>query len=406
MVLTVVTTTGTSIITNFTSEISTCNKLINSFKSKPLADYWDKYKDDIDEVREEILGWACRSRNINNICAEIKSVNMIKEKYVEKEKSFEGIIVRLLSTDTIEGRLATEIVCKLMRDNGINCEFEPEKDIIRGLQVDDAEMFQNEGLYNLAKRLEEFQNSRYNLSCVYNFSGGYKSTIPYITIMAQMFNAPMYYVFEESKQLIEIGRLPIVFDYAAFAENQAVFQKLYDGVDEDTWESIKKENNIDIGSFRACYYDYDGIVQLNALGKIMYDRAMNGYEVLYHVDSPFIKDIRERKAAVEAALSELVRKLDTITEPFETLNDTKIKHDVIKDCYVYKGEEKDNSQVRILYKPKFLGTNYYEIKVFDYDFKRGRYEQDYRSRFERRLELSEDTESKFIRVFYFKKLIY
>ena len=46
-----------------------------------------------------------------------------------------------------------------------------------------------------------------------NISGGYKAVIPVLTLLAQLEEIIIYYIYEDSTELIEIGNLPINFDW-------------------------------------------------------------------------------------------------------------------------------------------------------------------------------------------------
>jgi hypothetical protein len=64
----------------------------------------------------------------------------------------------------------------------------------------------------VSKSLEKNSQSCYD-TIIFNITGGYKSIIPYITIFAQLYKRPVYYIFEESDDCLKIPQLPIQFDW-------------------------------------------------------------------------------------------------------------------------------------------------------------------------------------------------
>ena len=118
-----------------------------------------------------------------------------------KEK-FGGIKVHFMATDTILSSLSAEIVAKYLGNKKIETNFDKERDVIRDLQIEDAKEFEKNGLVNLVDRVYRIINEQYYENIILNITGGYKAIIPYMTIMGQVNNIPIYYIFEDT----EIGR--------------------------------------------------------------------------------------------------------------------------------------------------------------------------------------------------------
>ena len=63
-----------------------------------------------------------------------------------------------------------------------------------------------------------FSNGGYYGDILFNISGGYKATIPYLTMLAQINGADIYCIFEDTEELITIPPVPITIDMELFDE--------------------------------------------------------------------------------------------------------------------------------------------------------------------------------------------
>lgn len=75
---------------------------------------------------------------------------------------------------------------------------------IEGLQVKDAETFRDAGFINLIDKVVAIKGE--DTSTILNISGGYKALIPPLTLLAQLEQIPLYYIYEDSGELIETGK--------------------------------------------------------------------------------------------------------------------------------------------------------------------------------------------------------
>jgi hypothetical protein len=83
--------------------------------------------------------------------------------------------------------------------------------------VDKADDFQSK-VINFFADLIEREIKKKDAEIILNVTGGYKALIPYITIIGQLRKLELKYIYEESNELITVGRLPINFDWE-LAEN-------------------------------------------------------------------------------------------------------------------------------------------------------------------------------------------
>ena len=89
---------------------------------------------------------------------------------------------------------------------------------IEGLQVFDRVKLEREGLTNLVdeiyKLFEYYSPDEENV--LLNITGGYKCIIPYLTILAQINRAPLFYINDETEELIKIPQAPLDIDWGMF----------------------------------------------------------------------------------------------------------------------------------------------------------------------------------------------
>lgn len=244
----IITTVGTSIFTNYQKKeveaawedadnyrgISDYRKLEakNDSASQYSTSDYKKAEDKIEQfwlkdIKKVGEAWIVSKTTPNrHASAEITSILKIAEKIQEKDADAK-IEVQLLATDTALSVSAAKLIGLFFKNSDIVSvrEFEKETDFVASLGVkpksgDVANTYYDTGLQNLVDKLMGEggiikKAKKDGLNPVINFSGGYKSTIPVLTIIAQLENIPMYYIYEDSDHLMEVGNLPFDFDWAA-----------------------------------------------------------------------------------------------------------------------------------------------------------------------------------------------
>lgn len=95
---------------------------------------------------------------------------------------------------------------------------------IEGLQTKDTRKFEKKAILNLSKILkDEIETGHKNdYNVVLNITGGYKGTIPYLTLFGMLYQGgeedskekkvSIKYLYEDSKELITLPNLPVAFD--------------------------------------------------------------------------------------------------------------------------------------------------------------------------------------------------
>lgn len=210
----IVTTVGTSLFTNYMLIAPHINSGYNTTKNA-LHREWDDQKLRIQSIQAnpDFTRWI--SGHLQQSCAEIASLMKI----VETEQ--DDVEVRLLATDTVLSRLAAEMIKTQtiphpVGGKTVSLKFDPAKDVIEGFRVDNAEVFETDGLQNFIRRFVCL--TKLHSVLILNITGGYKGLIPYLTMIGQIYEVPVKYKFEESDSLIRIPQLPINFDWELAVE--------------------------------------------------------------------------------------------------------------------------------------------------------------------------------------------
>ncbi|AOQ22949.1 hypothetical protein MTAT_24150 [Moorella thermoacetica] len=318
-------------------------------KDEPASN-WKNNERRAAKIQKALLNWV---RPGEDTCAEIKSICKIRQQVTG------DVVVRLLATDTVLSRLVAEILEQVM-GRQMQVIFEPQKDIIKGLQVWDRKLFEREGLVNLIARIEELSAGNYEGTAI-NFTGGYKALIPYLTIMGQLYNLPLYYIFEDTDELIKLPQVPVSINWGIFEKYSHVIADLAEGIYD--WPGYKLRHPIE-EDFQACIWEENNFAELNAIGRIFWSQYRNYFPVEILKGSPYADDTSGNKREVNEALAELYGRLmrvirengldntGTLQAFLNFLPDTDdLRHGEKpdRDKYIFKSTRK--SQIRLVYTP-------------------------------------------------------
>ena len=243
MKLRVITTVGTSIITNYIdSEVQKVDgykkisAIIDKLDKIDKKDVKEKKVNEVERVRAILNDiWIERYKKIGDrwediggggynrdCCAEIKTLLKLYEHESQGQKL--TLEIYLISTDTASGYLSAELIRDNIGKFNNNIKVAQEIKIIEGLQTKDFNRFDEFGINNLFEEIDKiivdikkkdkgFDNDK----LIVNISGGYKALIPYMTIFSQVYKLKSIYMYEDSDSLITIPSLPIQIDWG-FAE--------------------------------------------------------------------------------------------------------------------------------------------------------------------------------------------
>lgn len=343
-----ITTVGTSLFENYRKEKKDIEGYYFSIKDVNYGEY-DEYSESVAKIRNTILnyyGYYNKDKKVpDHISAEIKSIKKIK-KYL-KDRDIE---VYLVATDTVVSCEAANIIRLFLEKDEFKVNFTPAIDVIKGLQIKDKEVFVNQGLTNLIRRIENISGGCYE-NVAFNISGGYKATIPYMTLMAQINGCYMYYIFEDTEELIVIPPGPITTDDELFEKYYKEFVEIEGHVDNYAkWKESRYEF---VSKAMSCIEVCNNIAGLSPFGEILWKNYKNRYSVFFATDEVIgkIKNNETLAKKVVKFLSE-----DNIREGKTEIKGSKIKHKVYDD---------GNNDYRIVYVQK--DNQFYIYAIFDYE---------------------------------------
>lgn len=267
----VVTTVGASLFNNYLENSKDIEVPLKHLKNKPFKEYHN-LTPRVRQIKEKVIPWAVKNIEAS---AEIKSLHKIQKKLDE------SLEVHLLSTDTAVSTLAAEIIqARFDGMNGFRISFNVDHDVIIGLQVDNYQLFVQEGLPNLVKRIEKIAGGYFG-NIVFNIAGGYKGVIPYLTVMALINNCDIYYVFEESQTVIEIPRVPMEINYAVFDKYSEEIRQLENGLENYGKERAKSFAAFSELEKAGMVEKLEDIAFLSPLGVIFQERYRRNYFEFY-----------------------------------------------------------------------------------------------------------------------------
>lgn len=256
---------GTSIFENFLQEVGDDNlkNFYYQLKDKRLSEL-EEQRLRVSRLREGLKQWLKKSNpRLELISAEVKSIYKLKEELREE------LEIYLLSSDTVLSYIAANIIKEVIA----NRDLANIKDkVVSGLQISDRREF-NKGLSNLISEIYSISEG-YWKNIIINITGGYKATIPYLTILAQINQCPVYYIFESSDSLIKIPNIPLSnmwFNLSLLAKYEEDLEKLNKGViEESAYYSLI--NSDFYKNFSFLIWEEKPFMELNPIGKIIYNK--------------------------------------------------------------------------------------------------------------------------------------
>jgi putative CRISPR-associated protein (TIGR02619 family) len=220
--LLMISTVGTSLLTNPPIE-GDVQKVIRNTANQREEELSPQDREILDARRDEVVKllrkdgehdfgeWTKRSAEVNGILAYMRRVG------AEKPRSMD--MHYLITTDTYQGRLTASLVEGFLRE--FNCTVElytPPK-----LSTASIEDFRH-GLFDLVKWCSDEIPKYDGYTVVFNLTGGFKSVQGCLTAIGMIWADEVVYIFESSKELIVIPRLPL--DLEPLSDEEVVILEL------------------------------------------------------------------------------------------------------------------------------------------------------------------------------------
>ncbi|ACL70260.1 putative CRISPR-associated protein [Halothermothrix orenii] len=239
----ILTTVGTSLLTHLREEEEIGKSEYDYFlDNKDDVDkvYYDrKGKDKIHRLKKVALNYLSKkdinnNEDLNNMSAELKSIKKIIE--YKNIKQYEIIFI---CSDTLAGKVVTDILMDYIIESKFNYTDIKTK-LIKKLQVQNKARFEKSGVHNLIEYINTMVNNTGSNNLILNITGGYKSVVPYMTIMGYVNEIPVYYIFEETNELIELPLIPIKVDEELFKKYMCEIHQIMDKgvINKDLLEQI------------------------------------------------------------------------------------------------------------------------------------------------------------------------
>lgn len=193
---TVLTTVGTSLLTNFR-----CDRAISSDQLPS-----------VDELRQYLAQTPAERAS-----AETNSLMRLLQ---------EDDYLVFLRSETPEGQRCTEALQHHYQRLGYRCHVEE----IPNLRYD-AHQFKVRGLRALAATMARVvrQQKQQHRQVIINATGGFKAEIAYAVLIGQLFEVPVYYIHEAFRDIIEIPPLPVGWDYSLLVN----YEDFFDWIEAD-----------------------------------------------------------------------------------------------------------------------------------------------------------------------------
>ena len=198
MKLLLVTTCGTSVLTNDASE--DVRRWLVKIANHRQLDAADAGKLSARAAERGNVLAAADDATRRRLSAEFAGIGAVLDRLRPSR-----VVHVLIHTDTAAGEAATDIVAKVLRADG----HEAQLVTAGGLRTDDVASFRA-ALADLTKEIENFAKWRNDGWFVYfNLTGGFKSINGYLQALGMIHADRCGFLYEGSRALMEIPRLPV-----------------------------------------------------------------------------------------------------------------------------------------------------------------------------------------------------
>ncbi|MGI6393636.1 MAG: putative CRISPR-associated protein [bacterium] len=295
----IISTVGTSVFTNYIefcheNELEKLPSIENNFNALENLDA-DQLSTDGEEDRKKIetiiyTHWV----NEKNSSAEIESI----KKFIEsRELPIHNIELHFFATDTAQSKLASQIISKYFKENyNFSCDLK----VIKNLSISSSEDFESKGLVNLAnsilKTIERLKKVEGQIFI--NITGGYKGVIPYITLISQMYELPIFYLYENSSNIVTVPQLPIAFDWGVVEE----YYYFLTGKGFIKSHSLSKNQKEELLLYGFCRPTENDNLERTGMGDIFVDWATKEHPSSYLTFGKFV-ELKLFEAYVNAGYS-------------------------------------------------------------------------------------------------------
>jgi putative CRISPR-associated protein (TIGR02619 family) len=150
-----------------------------------------------------------------------------------------------------------------------------EMEVITGLQAQDAGLFRSVGVQRYAQSVIRWLTRpgiAHTHDVILNASAGYKSLIPFTTLLGLIFGVPVQYTFENSDIVMTMPPLPLTCDRESLSRIEPLLAKLDAEAELPQQEVINGLNGSDRNTLIPLLEMSNGKFTFSALGLAIYER--------------------------------------------------------------------------------------------------------------------------------------
>ena len=208
------------------------------------------------------------SQNLHRLSAELSVLTKVKVSPQDK--------VAFLATDTDAGECAANANA-VVAQHLFHVEAEVER--IKGLVLDNAEIFVKKGLRNFFHALDRLVGWAWDAGYepLMEVAGGIKPVIPYTAIYGMLRQIPLVYVFERTQALITLPPLPLDFDWPALERALRALREIEDRIAIPRHE-LKHLLGEDFPRLAGLFEEMEGKMTLSAFGHMLLEALARSQE--------------------------------------------------------------------------------------------------------------------------------
>lgn len=245
------------------------------------ATIWQRMVRELENSVGELAG--------NNILNYIRKMEIDQQKKISPEinglETF-GIdkddLLIFIATNTEVSKACIEGLTEFYRSRGISVVTR----VVEGLTDDSSTAFKK-GIADYVDLIISLfdKGEQWYYENFFNATSGYRSLIPYTTIVAAVFDSRVFYLYENSPFLLDLPPFPINFDFGIMEQHSAFFEKVEndcvpsrEAIEEFGYELFSKV-------VPQVLLEEDGLVYLSNFGKILWGRYTVSNPEIYFSDS-------------------------------------------------------------------------------------------------------------------------
>lgn len=223
--------------------------------------------------------------------------------------------VILYSSETLDGQACAHAVkiyleAKLM---GLVCQVE----VIKGLQVRDADKFRTHGVINFTQAVLRNINNYGAAQCVLNPTGGFKSLVPYTVLIGMIKQVAAKYIFEQSTALISLPLMPVEFANARIRAFWPLLEQIQrdSAIDVKAWETAIPYNERQV--LEPLFERENQQITLSPIGLLVWEELSQPTALVPYLSRLAFEDLLKLRTNKNIRSEEFLTRIATNREQLE-----------------------------------------------------------------------------------------